>query len=67
MSRKPVLLGATCPAAAVFAFGAVIGALALDNLRLREERDALQTVVDYVSGGLSVDGFGVMPEDEEPE
>lgn len=51
----------------MFAFGAVIGALALDNLRLREERDALQTVVDYVSGGLSVDGFGVMPEDEEME
>ena len=55
---------AAVPGAILFAAGCVIGALALDNMRLREERDALQTVVDYVSGGLSVDGEGSFEEDE---
>ena len=54
---------AAASGAILFACGCVIGALALDNLRLREERDALQTVVDYVSGGLRVDGEGSFEDD----
>lgn len=48
----------------IFLGGACIGALALDGVRVRLERDSLRTAVDYMCGGYRIDGLGHTDDDE---